>query len=96
MKEKFIWHSLLNGERHLVPSVVFQANFIQGSKIFIIYKDKRLEEKPICVSQSIQNYMESKMVKIDIYDKRTERQIKQDIHDNDGYCPCQVEHAFRH
>ena len=33
------------------------------------------------------------MVKIDIYDKRTERQIKQDIHDNDGYCPCQVEHT---
>ena len=37
--------------------------------------------------------MESKMVKIDIYDKRTERAIKQDIHDNDGYCPCQVEHS---
>ena len=35
--------------------------------------------------------MESKMVKIDIYDKRTERQIKQDIHDNDGYCPCKIE-----
>ena len=33
------------------------------------------------------------MVKIDIYDKRTERQIKQDIHNNDGYCPCQVEHT---
>ena len=26
--------------------------------------------------------MESKMVKIDIYDKRTERAIKQDINDN--------------
>ena len=32
------------------------------------------------------------MVKIDIYDKRTERAIKQDINNNGGYCPCQVEH----
>ena len=40
-----------------------------------------------------QDYMESKMVKIDIYDKRTERAIKQDINDNGGYCPCQVEHT---
>lgn len=37
--------------------------------------------------------MKSKMVKIDIYDKRTERAIKQDINDNGGYCPCQVEHT---
>ena len=40
-----------------------------------------------------QDYMESKMVKIDIYDKRTERAIKQDINDNGGYCPCKVEHT---
>ena len=39
------------------------------------------------------NYMENKMVKIDIYDKKTERAIKQDINDNGGYCPCQVEHT---
>ena len=32
------------------------------------------------------------MVKIDIYDKKAEASIKQDIKDNDGYCPCQVEH----
>ena len=33
------------------------------------------------------------MVKIDIYDKKTERAIKQNINDNGGYCPCQVEHT---
>lgn len=31
------------------------------------------------------------MVKIEVYDKKTEREIKQAINDNDGYCPCQVE-----
>ena len=31
------------------------------------------------------------MINIEIFDKRTERTIKQEIYDNNGYCPCQVE-----
>ena len=31
------------------------------------------------------------MVKIEVYDKKTEQEIKQAINDNGGYCPCQVE-----
>ena len=33
------------------------------------------------------------MISIEVFDKRTERTIKQEIYNNGGYCPCQVEHT---
>ena len=41
---------LLEGERHLEPSVVFQANFTQGSGIFKSYYDKYLGYTYFCYS----------------------------------------------
>ena len=41
---------LLEGERHLEPSVVFQANFAQGSVIFKRYYDKYLGYTYFCYS----------------------------------------------
>ena len=41
---------LLEGERHLEPSVVFQANFTQGSGIFKKYYDKYLGYTYFCYS----------------------------------------------
>lgn len=41
---------LLEGERHLEPSVVFQANFRQGSGVYAAYYDKTLGWTYFCFS----------------------------------------------
>ena len=57
-REVYLAWRLLNGERHLVPSVVFQANFTQGSETFITYKDKYLGKTYLCVSNRPELYGE--------------------------------------
>ena len=57
-REVYLAWRLLNGERHLVPSVVFQANFTQGSGTFIIYKDKYLGKTYLCFSSHPELYGE--------------------------------------
>lgn len=49
---------LLEGERHLKPSVVFQANFTQGSGIFKSFYDKYLGWTYICYSSRPELYGE--------------------------------------
>ena len=49
---------LLEGERHLKPSVVFQANFTQGSGAFKSFYDKYLGWTYICYSSRPELYGE--------------------------------------
>ena len=49
---------LLEGERHLKPSVVFQANFTQGSGVFKSFYDKYLGWTYICYSSRPELYGE--------------------------------------
>ncbi len=46
---------LLQGERQMVPSVVYQANYIQGD-VFYMYTDRRLGSTFFCVSENIELY----------------------------------------
>lgn len=46
---------LLQGERQMVPSVVFQSNYAQG-EIFSIHKDRRLGDTFFCVSNNLELY----------------------------------------
>jgi len=46
---------LLQGERRMVPSVVYQANYIQG-EVFYMYSDRRLGSTFFCVSENIELY----------------------------------------
>lgn len=46
---------LLQGERLMVPSVVFQSNYAQG-EIFSIYEDHRLGNTYFCVSNNLELY----------------------------------------
>ena len=48
---------LLQGERKMVPSVVFQSNFIQG-ELFSVYYDWHLGTTYFCVSPNIELYPE--------------------------------------
>ena len=57
-REVYLAWRLLNGERHLVPSVVFQANFTQGFGTFITYKDKYLGKTYLCFSSRPELYGE--------------------------------------
>lgn len=45
---------LLEGERHLIPSAVFQAEFKQGSEVYLILRDKEkiLHTTYICLSNN--------------------------------------------
>ena len=47
---------LLEGERHMDPSVVFQANFRQGSGVYAAYYDSYLGWTYFCVSSRPQLY----------------------------------------
>ena len=49
---------LLKGERHLIPSAVFQAEFKQGSEVYKVFKDptKILSTTYICLSKNKKLY----------------------------------------
>ena len=49
---------LLEGERHLEPSVVFQANFTQGSRVFKEFYDRYLGYTYFCYSKKPELYGE--------------------------------------
>ena len=46
---------LLRGERRMVPSVVFQSDYVQG-ELFAVYSDLRLGTTYFCVSDNIDLY----------------------------------------
>ena len=46
---------LLQGERHMVPGVVFQADYIQG-ELFSVYNDRRLGNTYFCLSGNLELY----------------------------------------
>ena len=46
---------LLQGERHMVPGVVFQADYIQG-ELFSVYTDRRLGNTYFCLSDNLDLY----------------------------------------
>ena len=46
---------LLQGERHMVPGVVFQADYIQG-ELFSVYNDRRLGNTYFCLSSNLDLY----------------------------------------
>ena len=46
---------LLQGERQMVESVVFQSNYAQG-EIFSIHKDRRLGDTFFCISNNLELY----------------------------------------
>ena len=46
---------LLLGERHMVPGVVFQADYIQG-ELFSVYTDRRLGNTYFCLSDNLDLY----------------------------------------
>ncbi len=46
---------LLLGERHMVPGVVFQADYIQG-ELFSVYNDRRLGNTYFCLSGNLDLY----------------------------------------
>lgn len=47
---------LLEGERLMEPSVVFQANFVQGSGVHMLYSDKQLGNTFFCYSCRMELY----------------------------------------
>ncbi len=46
---------LLQGERHMVPAVVYQADYLQG-ELFIVYNDRRLGSTYFCLSDRLDLY----------------------------------------
>ena len=46
---------LLQGERHMVPGVVYQADFVQG-ELFSVYFDYRLGNTYFCLSENLDLY----------------------------------------
>lgn len=46
---------LLRGERRMVPSVVYQSDYVQG-ELFSLYNDMRLGTTYFCVSENIELY----------------------------------------
>lgn len=46
---------LLRGERRMVPSVVYQSDYLQG-ELFAVYSDMRLGKTYFCVSENIELY----------------------------------------
>ena len=46
---------LLQGERRMVPAVVFQSDFVQG-EIFSMYTDRRLGTTYFCLSANLDLY----------------------------------------
>ena len=46
---------LLQGERHMVPAVVYQADYLQG-ELFIVYNDRRLGSTYFCLSDRLELY----------------------------------------
>ena len=46
---------LLRGERRMVPSVVYQSDYVQG-ELFSLYSDMRLGTTYFCVSENIELY----------------------------------------
>jgi spore germination cell wall hydrolase CwlJ-like protein len=47
---------LLAGERHMKPSVVFQANFVQGGGTYLRFSDKILGSTYLCISSRPELY----------------------------------------
>lgn len=47
---------LLEGERHMEPSVVFQANFRQGGGVYLKYSDTSLGDTYFCYSSRYELY----------------------------------------
>ena len=46
---------LLQGERHMVPGVVYQADYLQG-ELFSVYFDRRLGNTYFCLSENLDLY----------------------------------------
>ena len=46
---------LLQGERHMVPGVVYQADYVQG-ELFSVYFDYRLGNTYFCLSENLDQY----------------------------------------
>lgn len=46
---------LLQGERHMVPAVVYQADYLQG-ELFTMYPDRRLGNTYFCLSRRLELY----------------------------------------
>ena len=46
---------LLQGERHMVPGVVYQADYLQG-ELFSVYFDRRLGNTYFCLSENLELY----------------------------------------
>ena len=46
---------LLRGERIMVPSVVYQSDYVQG-ELFAVYNDMRLGKTYFCISENIELY----------------------------------------
>lgn len=49
---------LLEGERYLIPSAVFQANYPQGSSTYKIFYDEHYEPTYICLSNNLIFYQQ--------------------------------------